>query len=103
MVGATASATLPVVNPMQKDFKGGASDALLANFAPYRPDPDMRLVSGGGQPNGPAYDFYMSRREAVNENFVRFLNDAQANPCNARGTNMYFDARQRVVEPEHDA
>ncbi len=51
----------------------------------------MRLVSGGGQPQGPQYDFYMAKYEVRNEEFCEFLNDAQANPSNEKGLNMFFN------------
>lgn len=50
----------------------------------------MRLVSGGGQPQGPQYDFYVAQNEVSTEEFCAFLNDAQANSGNPRGSNMYF-------------
>jgi len=52
---------------------------------------DMVLVSGGGQLQGPQYDFYMSKYETTEEQFCAFLNDAQANPGNERGANMWYD------------
>ena len=51
----------------------------------------FNVVPGGGQPEGTAYDFYLSKYEATNEEFVRFLNSAEANENSARGSNMYFD------------
>ncbi len=45
---------------------------------------------------GPDYDFYMARYEVTNHQWVRFLNDAQQNPNNARGDNLYFDAKGNV-------
>jgi len=90
--GGTASPGLATINPVQKDFSGGKDDSLLARMpAGYRPEPPLRLVSGGGQPGGPPYDFYMAEVETTNEEFVRFLNDAQANTNNARGAHMHFD------------
>ncbi|MGQ9662435.1 MAG: DUF7948 domain-containing protein [Kiritimatiellia bacterium] len=91
--GATASTNLPVVNALQTKHAGDAADILLSSFAEEMVrEPELRPVLGGGQPNGPDYDFYMSKFEITNEQFVRFLNDAQANPHNLRGTNLYFDA-----------
>lgn len=52
---------------------------------------ELRLVAGGGQFGGPTYDFYMSRYETTEAQFVAFLNDAEANSANARGSNMFFD------------
>ena len=51
---------------------------------------DMYLVPGGGQPQGPSYDFYISKFEVSCEEFCAFLNNARTNAANARGTNMYF-------------
>lgn len=51
---------------------------------------EMMLVAGGGQPQGPSYDFYMAKYEVRNEEFAEFLNNAQANTNNPRGANMYF-------------
>ena len=63
--------------------------------------PEFRVVPSGGQPAGPAYDYYMSKFEITNDEFVRFLNDAQANRFNARGTNLHFDAEGDVwINPE---
>jgi formylglycine-generating enzyme required for sulfatase activity len=93
---------------MQTRFGGGFSDAMLAHIpASFRPDPELRLVKGGGQPGGPEYDFYMGKFEITNEEFVRFLNDAQANTNNIRGTNLWFDGAGNVwfnpaMQPERD-
>jgi len=54
------------------------------------------LVPSGGQPGGPNYDFYMSKQEVSNDQFLRFLNNAEANRKNARGSNMFFDTRGNV-------
>ena len=50
----------------------------------------------GIRAEGPNYDFYMSRFEVTNAQWVRFLNDAQQNPNNARGEHLYFDDRGNV-------
>lgn len=50
----------------------------------------MSLVPGGGA--GPAYSFRMSAFEITNEVFAAFLNDAEANKDNARGSNLKFDS-----------
>ncbi len=60
------------------------------------PAAEMMLVSRGGQPQGPQYDFYMSKYEVRNEQFCDFLNDAQANPATERGAFMYFSANGNV-------
>ena len=54
------------------------------------PASEMMLVSGGGQPQGPQYDFYMSKYEVRNEEYCEFLNDAEANTTNERGQYLYF-------------
>jgi len=100
--GCTDSIGLQVRDATQTSYGGGASDTMLAAIrAPIGPGPEMRLVAGGGQPDGPRYDYYMSAYEILNAEFVEFLNDAQANPGNGRGTNMFFDARGNVwISPE---
>ena len=105
--GVTSSTNLPVVNALQSSFGGGGNDAFAGRLLPeYRPGPEMRLVSAGGQPGGPDYDFSMSRYEISNREFVRFLNDAQANTNNARGSFCWFDGEGNVwfnpaMETEH--
>jgi len=56
----------------------------------------MNLIPGGGQPDGPPYNFYMSPLGVTNEEFLRFLNDSQANTNNVRGTNLFFDVTGNV-------
>jgi len=95
--GRTVSTDLPVVNPLQSSHKGGVYDALIGKIpAEFRPGPQMRVVPAGGQPGGPGYDFYISTFEITNDELVRFLNDAQANPDNPRGSNMFFDDEGNV-------
>jgi hypothetical protein len=53
----------------------------------------FNLVSRGGQPGGPDYDFFMSKFETTNEQYLRFLNSAQASLKDARGSFMVFDRR----------
>ena len=92
VAGYTSSTNLVPVNAVQP-VSGGMEDALMARLLPPdEPAPELCLVPGGGQPAGPAYDFFLSKYEISNTEFVRFLNDAQVNPGNARGTNMFFDA-----------
>ena len=57
---------------------------------------NMVLVSGGGQLQGPQYDFYMSKYEVTEEQFCAFLNNAQANTGNERGAYMWFDVNGDV-------
>ncbi|MBN1341718.1 MAG: SUMF1/EgtB/PvdO family nonheme iron enzyme [Phycisphaerae bacterium] len=52
---------------------------------------EMRLVPGGGEPNGPSYDFWMGRWEVTVGQFLAFLNDAEANADNERGSYMVID------------
>jgi len=54
-------------------------------------DMPMCPVYGGGEPNGPAYDFWMGRYEVTVAQYFEFLNDAEANPDNERGAYMVFD------------
>lgn len=92
IAGSTSSTNLPVVNPLQGAYHGGGDDAFAAQIPPpFRPQPELCFVGGGEQPGGPEYDFYFGKYEITNEEFVRFLNDAQANTNNARGSNMFFD------------
>ena len=93
VAGSTASTNLPVLNELQSEHNGSEFDALMAEVPnELRLGPPMLLVPGGGQPSGPEYDFYMSKYEITNDEYVRFLNDAQSNTNNARGSNMFFDA-----------
>lgn len=55
------------------------------------PSANMVLVAGGGQVGGPQYDLYVSKYEVTEQEFINFLNDAEANPGNARGSYTYFD------------
>jgi len=50
----------------------------------------MRTVPGGGA--GPAYSFRITEYEITYQQFLMFINDAEANQGNARGANMRFDA-----------
>jgi len=43
------------------------------------------------QPDGPRYSYRIATFETTNEEYARFLNNAVANPGNARGQYMYFD------------
>ena len=56
----------------------------------------VNLIPGGGQPNGPMHDFFISRFETVNDQLLFFLNDAEANQMNDRGSNMHFDERGNI-------
>ncbi|OGV68576.1 MAG: hypothetical protein A2283_10885 [Lentisphaerae bacterium RIFOXYA12_FULL_48_11] len=51
----------------------------------------FNLIPSGGQPGGPDYDFYLSKYESSNDQFLRFLNDAETNTRNPRGSSMFFD------------
>ncbi|MDE0838597.1 MAG: SUMF1/EgtB/PvdO family nonheme iron enzyme [Kiritimatiellae bacterium] len=75
----------------------GREDTLVGRLvSEAKPSPEMKLVKAKEQPGGPEYDFYVSASEVTNDEYVRFLNDAQANPSTDRGTNLYFDARGDV-------
>ncbi len=61
---------------------------------------DFALVPGndvqvGPTSNGPTYDFWISRTEVTNDQFVQFLNDARSDTQNAmpgiRSDHMFFD------------
>jgi hypothetical protein len=58
---------------------------FLANTGTY---PDGY---GSYQRGGPEHTFYVARYEVSNLEFVQFLNDAQANSHNERGTNTWVD------------
>ncbi|MDD5520339.1 MAG: SUMF1/EgtB/PvdO family nonheme iron enzyme [Kiritimatiellae bacterium] len=61
----------------------------------------FNLVPAGGQPGGPNYNFYVSKFEITNDQFLRFLNDAEANTSTARGSNMFFDKLGNVwINPQ---
>ncbi|MHC4698447.1 MAG: SUMF1/EgtB/PvdO family nonheme iron enzyme, partial [Planctomycetota bacterium] len=70
--------------------------ALLTTAATTAADPppvEFSLVPGDdAQPNGPTYDFRISRFEIRNDQFVEFLNDALGNLTNRRGQYMFFDS-----------
>jgi formylglycine-generating enzyme required for sulfatase activity len=56
----------------------------------------MNVVPSGGQEGGPTHDFYLSKYETTTDQFLLFLNDAQAATNGVRGTNLFFDARGNV-------
>jgi len=56
----------------------------------------MNVVPAGGQAGGPEHTFYLSKCEVTSTQFMRFLNDAQAAPNDARGINLFFDAKGNV-------
>ncbi len=90
--GTTSSTNLQTSKAAQDSYSGGQSDSIFGRILPEsHPGPNLKIVSAGGQPGGPGYDFYISDTEVTNDEYVRFLNDAQANTNNARGANMYFD------------
>ncbi|MDP6491042.1 MAG: SBBP repeat-containing protein, partial [Kiritimatiellia bacterium] len=106
--GQTSSTNLVPANAVQTRHAGGHSDGLLAMISPPpNPGPDLAWVPGESQPGGPGYGFHMARFETTNDEFVRFLNDAQAHTNHYRGTNLTFDAAGNVwfnpeMEPERD-
>lgn len=99
--GATSSTEMPMPNALQQVYNGGGLDALFMRF-PMGPSPhELMLVRGGGQPMGPAYDYFMGRFEVTCHAYARFLNDAEANVNNVRGANMFFDEDGNVwMSPE---
>ncbi len=61
----------------------------------------FNLVPKAGQPGGPGYDFYVSKFEVTNDQFLRFLNDAEANQKTPRGSNMFFSRNGDIwISPE---
>jgi formylglycine-generating enzyme required for sulfatase activity len=94
--GRTSSTNLIVLQPMQSSHRGREDTLVGRLMSEAKPSPEMRLVKAKGQPGGPEYDFYIGAHETSNDEYVRFLNDAQANPSTDRGTNLYFDARGDV-------
>jgi len=54
--------------------------------------PEMCGVSGGGQPSGPEYSFYISKYEITNEQFVVFLNEERAASKRSAESYVVFDA-----------
>ena len=56
----------------------------------------MRLVRGGRQPNGPDYDFMMSKYEVTNRDFCKFLNDAMKTRIIFAARHMFFDNNGNV-------
>ena len=61
----------------------------------------FNLVPAGGWLDGPDYDFYMSKYELSNDQFIEFLNDAQRHEKDPRGANMFFDENGNVwMNPE---
>ncbi len=56
----------------------------------------FNIIPGDIGTKGPDYDFYMARFEMTNRQWVRFLNDAEQNPNNARGENLFFDKQGNV-------
>lgn len=48
-------------------------------------------VPGRLQEEGPVYDFFMGRYEIRNDEFIEFLNDAEANPATLRGANTLIN------------
>ncbi len=63
----------------------------------------FNLVTAEAGDAGPDYDFYMAKFELTNRQWIRFLNDAQMNPNNARGANMFFGDDGNVwINPEQE-
>ncbi len=61
----------------------------------------FNLVTTGSGRAVADYDFYMSRFELTNEQWIRFLNDAQLNNRNPRGANMFFDEAGNIwIHPQ---
>ncbi len=57
---------------------------------------DLQLIGKNGQPGGPDYDFLVSRYEVNNEQFLQFLNNAEASTNSPLGAHMFFDPAGNV-------
>lgn len=69
-----------------------------ASWAVDQPTVDFVSVSASTvQVGGPDYDFRISRFEIRNDEFAAFLNDAIANPENARGAYLYLDTESGAI------
>ena len=100
--GFTTTTNLMLFRPFQSQYAGAVDALAVAIQVEPPPQIDLALVEGDSQPAGPSYDFFMSRFEISNMLYLRFLNNAQANTNNWRGTNMFFDARGNVwINPAH--
>lgn len=93
--GYTASADLSTVDPIQGTSGGLADNLFVVKRAPLLDTPNLCVVPGD-QGSGPQYDFLVNRFETTCGEFVRFLNDAEVNQDNLRGTNMFFDGSGNV-------
>ena len=51
----------------------------------------FNVVPASSGLGGPDYDFFMSRFEITNTQWLKFLNDAELNANNPRGENVYID------------
>lgn len=76
-----------------------SADGITIDLRAYQQEKSLplngsqfNLVKGGGQPGGPAYDFYMSKSELSNDQLLTFLNDMDAATEAATNTTMLFDA-----------
>ncbi|RJP39700.1 MAG: hypothetical protein C4547_03300, partial [Phycisphaerales bacterium] len=59
--------------------------------------PMARVPAEPIEPDGPQHFYRLGVTEVTNRQFVRFLNDARANPDNERGANVNFDPRSGAV------
>ncbi len=71
------------------------TDPAVIGVSPA-PSGDYALVRGSDAPvDGPAYDYWIGRREVTNSQFAVFLNEARSNagddPPDERSEYMYFD------------
>jgi len=89
--GRTASSELTTVNALQARAGGDGDALVVAAVLHSTAPPELCRVGGGGQTNGPDYDFYMATYEITNEQYLRFLNDAEAHPKAAQGANVHVD------------
>jgi len=66
--------------------------------------PEMCLVPAGGQPQGPEYDFLMSKYEITNQDYIYFLNDLRQKSKNVTIPNVAFDnlGNVRLAMPQEE-
>ena len=69
-------------------YFGDGSTCLRLTCPPPKFDIAMATIPGGGA--GPSYTFQIGVFEVTNTQLVAFLNDAEANPDNPRGSNLLF-------------
>jgi formylglycine-generating enzyme required for sulfatase activity len=74
-----------------------SSTAASLSVSPQPPHSFAFVTADDFQNHGPDYDFWMSRTEVTNDQFVAFLNDALANLTNERGAFLFHDTESGSV------